>query len=504
VSGVGLAVAVTENLPALQVVVPLAAAAVCVLLRNRTVVWAWATAVAWTVLGIAIVLVRTVLGGGELRYHLGGWEPPWGIEYVVDTVSAFVLLLVALIGAVVTTYARRSVEREVEDNRIPLFYAAFLLCLCGLLGITITGDVFNLFVFLEISSLSTYTLVAMGQDRRALTAAFRYLIMGSIGATFIVIGIGMMYAMTGSLNMADLARLLPEISDTRTIRVAFGFITVGVALKLALFPLHLWLPNAYTFAPSTVTAFVAATSTKVAVYMLLRFSLTVFGPVFSFEVMHFEWVLLPLALVAIFSTSLVAIFQVNVKRMLAYSSLAQIGYMILGISFASVTGLTAATLHLFNHALMKGALFMALGCVMYRVGSVHIEAMYGLGKRMPWTMGAFVGGGLSLVGVPLTVGFISKWYLVLGALERGWWPVALLVLVTSLMAVVYVWRVIEAAYFHSFAGDGEASEAPGEAPLGLLVPTWALVLVNVYFGVDASLTAGLAGDAARVLLGGGP
>ncbi|NIP59420.1 MAG: monovalent cation/H+ antiporter subunit D family protein, partial [Gemmatimonadetes bacterium] len=323
---------------------------------------------------------------------------------------------------------------------------------------------------------------------------------GSIGATFIVIGIGMMYAMTGTLNMADLAQRLPAVADTRTIRVAFGFLTVGVTLKLALFPLHLWLPNAYTFAPSAVTAFMAATATKVAVYMLLRFFFTVFGAAFSFDVMQLDLVLLPLALVAILSTSLVAIFQVDIKRMLAYSSVAQIGYMILGVSFASVTGLTAATIHLFNHALMKGALFMAMGCVMYRVGSVHIEAMYGLGRRMPWTMAAFVGGGLSLIGVPLTVGFISKWYLVLGALERGWWPVAVLVLFASLLAVVYVWRVVEAAYFRSFTEDNEA-EVVDEAPLALLVPTWALVLVNFYFGIDAQLTSRVAGEAARTLMG---
>ncbi|MDX1568060.1 MAG: proton-conducting transporter membrane subunit, partial [Longimicrobiales bacterium] len=142
-----------------------------------------------------------------------------------------------------------------------------------------------------------------------------------------------------------------------------------------------------------------------------------------------------------------------------------------------------------------------LGCVMYRVGSVHIEAMYGLGRRMPWTMAAFVGAGLSLIGVPLTVGFISKWYLILGALERGWWPVAVLVLITSLMAVVYIWRVVEAAYFRSFDAKGKEERSVGEAPLALLVPTWALDLVNFYFGIDASLTAGVATDAARSLMG---
>ena len=196
--------------------------------------------------------------------------------------------------------------------------------------------------------------------------------------------------------------------------------------------------------------------------------------------------------------SLVAIFQVDVKRLLAYSSVAQIGYMILGLSFASVTGLTATLLHLFNHALMKGALFMALGCVVYRIGSVQIGAMAGLGKRMPFTMAAFVVGGLSLVGVPLTVGFVSKWYLILGALEKGglWMGVAGIVLLTSIMALVYVWRVVEVAYLRDFVGDDRVREAPWS----LLVPTWALVLANLYFGIDAVRTSEVARGAAEVLM----
>jgi multicomponent Na+:H+ antiporter subunit D len=448
---------------------------------------------------MAISLLRRVLAEGTISYALGGWAAPWGIEYRIDVVSAFVLLVVAGIGAVVLPFARDSVEREVEPGRIPYLYSAVLLCLTGLLGITVTGDVFNLFVFLEISSISAYALIAMGPDRRALHAAYKYLIMGSIGATFIVIGIGMMYMMTGTLNMADLAERLPQVSS-RTVSVAFAFLTVGISLKLALFPLHLWLPDAYTFAPSAVTAFLASTATKVAVYMLVRFFFTIFGPAFSLEVMTFHWVLLPLALVGILSASMTAIYQMNVKRLLAYSSVSQIGYMVLGISLASVTGLTAGLLHLFNHALMKGALFMAMGCVMYQVGSVRIEAMTGLGRRMPWTMGAFVLGGLSLIGVPATVGFISKWYLVLAAVEAGMWIVAGLVLLGSLMALVYIWRVVEVAYFRDFVGELEVKEAPAS----LLIPTWALVLANLYFGIDATLTTGVAGRAAQLLLGVSP
>jgi multicomponent Na+:H+ antiporter subunit D len=500
-TGVPLPGSVSQHLPALLVVIPLIAAALCALLPWARAVWGLVVLTTVTALAAAVLLLRRVLAEGTISYAMGSWQPPWGIEYRVDAVNAFVLLIVAAIGAVVAIYARDSVESELDEGRIPLFYSAFLLCFTGLLGVTITGDVFNVFVFLEISSLSAYVLVGMGRDRRALTSAFSYLIMGSTGATFIVIGIGLLYVMTGTLNMADLAERLPAVMGTRTVPVAFGFLAVGICLKLALFPLHLWLPNAYAYAPSAATAFLAATATKVAVYMLLRFSFTVFGAAFSFDVMRLDTVLLPLALVAIFSMSLVAIFQQNAKRMLAYSSLAQIGYITLGISFATVTGLTAGILHLFNHALMKGALFLALGCVVYRIGSARIEDMAGLGRRMPWTMGAFVLAGLSLIGVPLTVGFVSKWYLILAALERGWWPVALLVVVTSLMAVAYIWRVVESAYFHTASTDGPGASVVREAPLSLLVPTWTLVVANVYFGVDASLTAGVARRAAEALLG---
>ena len=487
----------TYHLPVLLVVVPLVAAPIAALLNRPRLSWAVAVAATLWALYAALELLSQTMAAGAIHYELGGWPAPYGIEYVVDPVNAWVVVIVALIGALVAPYARVSVEREITEDRIPLFYAAFILCLTGLLGIAVTGDVFNVFVFLEISSLSAYALIALGSDRRALTASFQYLIMGSVGATFIVIGIGLMYVMTGTLNMADLADRLPEVSGTRTIPVAFTFLTVGITLKLALFPLHLWLPNAYTYAPSAVTAFIASTATKVGVYLLLRFFFTIFGVTFSFDVMQLDRILMPLALIAIVTMSLVAIYQENVKRLLAYSSVAQIGYMVLGISFASVLGLTAGILHLFNHALMKGALFMSMGCIMYRVGSVRLEQMNGLGRAMPWTMAAFVVGGLSLIGVPLTVGFVSKWYLVQAALEQGMWPVAGVVLLGSLLALMYVWKVVEVAYFREVDPELGISEAP----LSLLAPTWVLVLGNLYFGINASDSVGVATRAAEMLLG---
>ncbi|GAB5499956.1 MAG: monovalent cation/H+ antiporter subunit D family protein [Pseudohongiellaceae bacterium] len=490
---------IASNLPALQVVIPLLSAPLALMLGRGRLSHLLALVVSTIALVISYTLLQTVLLDGPISYEMGGWEPPWGIEYYVDAVNAFVLLIVSAIGTVVMIAAGTSVAKEIPASKQSLFYTAYLLCLAGLLGITITGDAFNVFVFLEISSLSTYILISLGKDRRALTAAFQYLIMGTIGATFILIGVGMLYMSTGTLNMLDLAARLEPLGESRTVQAAFAFLAVGISLKLALFPLHLWLPNAYTYAPSVASAFLAATATKVAVYVMLRFFFTIFGIEFSYNVMPLGYILMALALLAIFVGSLVAIWQDNAKRLLAYSSVAQIGYMILGISFATHTGLTAAILHLFNHAMMKGGLFLALAALAYSAGGTSISNFRGLGKTMPWTMMAVVLGGLSLIGVPLTVGFVSKWYLVLAALQEGLWPVAFLVLLGSLLAVIYIWKLVEAAYFQEPTDD--AAVTVKEAPLGLLIPAWILVIANFYFGIDTSLTVGAAEAAATSLLG---
>ncbi len=478
---------------------PLAAAPICLFLGRGIIPWLFATAVCWVAFAISIALSLQLIDGSTVSYALGGWAPPLGIEYRLDALSAVALLIVTGAAAAVSLYSRPSVMREIEPANHGIFYALFLLCVTGLAGVVATGDAFNVFVFLEIASLSTYSLVALGgrKDRRALSAAYTYLVMGTIGATFFVIGVGLAYMVTGTLNMADLAERLPAIADNRTVAAAFAFITIGMGMKLALFPLHLWLPNAYTFAPSAVSAFLAGTSTKVAVYVLIRFLFTVFGLEFEFEKIALTTVLMPLGIAAMFVASIVAIFQADAKRMLAYSSVAQIGYMILGISLATTTGLTAAILHMGNHAIMKVALFMTMGAVMYRIGTTSIPHMAGLGRDMPWTMAAFVIGGLSLIGVPLTVGFISKWYLIQAALELGWWPIAMLIVLSSLLAVIYVWRIVEMAYLQPSPPDRQVSRAP----LTMLVPMWILVLANVYFGIDATFPATLASNAAWLLLG---
>ncbi len=491
---------IEQHLPILQVILPLMAAPICLVLRRGDVCWLWATVVTWCTFVVSLLLLFGVLDHGTAVYEIGDWAAPWGIEYRVDLISAFILTIVSAIGSVTVPYMAKSVAKEIDAERQYLFYLMYLLCLAGLLGIAITGDAFNLFVFLEVSSLSSYVLISLGKDRRALSASFRYLIMGTLGATFYIIGVGLMYMMTGTLNIVDLATLLPAVADTRTILAALAFLTVGLCLKLALFPLHMWLPNAYTYAPSAVTVFLASTATKVAVYALIRIYFTVFGQVELVDASAIQLLWIVLAVAGMFVGSIVAIYQTNIKRMLAYSSVAQVGYMVLGLSFASVTGVAAGIVHIFNHALMKGALFMALGGIVYCIGSCRINDFAGLGKKMPLTMAAFLGGGLSLIGVPLTVGFVSKWYLIQAAIDDGMWFVALLIVASSLLAVIYIWRVVEVAYF-SPVPEG-ADTAVKEAPLSMLVPTWILVGASVYFGIDATTTMDIALEAADFLLGG--
>lgn len=490
-----------EQLPVIPVILPLVAAPLTLLIRPGRAPWAWVTFISWLIFAACIGILVDVSANGVISYHLGDWAPPIGIEYRIDLANALVLTLVSGVAAAVFPFAYESVRTEIDDRQSPFFYTMMLINLTGLLGVTITGDAFNVFVFLEISSISTYALVAMGanRDRRALTAAFNYLVMGTIGATFFVIGLGLLYQATGTLNMADLHLKLAGLNN-RVVEAGFTFILVGIGLKLAMFPMHLWLPNAYTYAPSAVSAFIAATATKVAVYVLIRFLFSVFGLDFAFLTKAFTFVLLPLGLAGMFLASLVAVFQEDVKRMLAYSSIGQIGYMLLGISLGTEKGLAAALIHVVNHGLIKGALFMAVACVVLRLGDQRCGAFAGLARRMPLTTWAFVISGLSLVGVPLTVGFVSKWYLVNAAFAAGNIAAAFLVVASSLIAAVYVGRIVELMVLREPAETSASAPPVKEAPWSMVIPMWVLVIANIYFGVHTEFTAGLASQAAAALM----
>lgn len=486
-----------QHFPALLVVVPLIAAPLIVLVRRSLPAWIIALLATAASFGMALSLLDQTLAEGTLSYAMGSWAPPLGIEYRIDAAGAFVAVIVAAMGLIVMPYSRTGIAAEVRSEEHYLYYALMMLCLAGLLGILVTGDAFNLFVFLEVSSLATYVLIAMGRDRRALMAAYQYLLMGTIGATLYVIGVGLLYLETGTLNLADMATRLPMASDSRAVLAALAFITVGISLKIALFPLHLWLPNAYAYAPSPVSAFLAATATKVSIYVLMRYFFSIFGESAVFDARATGAILLGLSLAAMFIPAIVAIFQHDMKRLLAYSSVSQIGYITLGISMDSVEGLMASVMHLFNHALTKGGLFLVLGGVVLRCRGAGFDRLAGLGQTMPMAAFAMVIGGLSLIGVPGTAGFISKWYLVSAAMHQGQWWLVGAVLGSSLLAVIYVWRFVEVAYFRAPPAD---HPPPGEAPLSMFVPAVLMIGGCVFFGIDATWSSDVATRVAEVLM----
>lgn len=506
------------HLPALVVVTPLIAGIMTVFAGKKSGPWLWSCLVHGIVFAMTLRLSQLVHGlatlpmevgdnipvvnPAHISYLLGSWPRQWGIELRVDALNSVILLIVAGIAFLTTIYSGKSVEKEIGSDRRNWFYAVWNLTIVGLLGITVTGDAFNVYVLLEISSLTIYALIAMGksQDRRALTASLKYLILGSVGASFILLGIGYLLMITGTLNMADMGeslRALENPGENRTLQVAVAFLLVGLSMKMALFPLHMWLPNAYTYAPSAVSALLSATATKVGVYMAFRFLYTIIGPVFSFESISANELLMGCATLGILICSYNAMTQDNVKRILAYSSVAQIGYIVLGFALHTSLGVAGSIIHIINHALIKGGMFMALGAVVYRMGAARLTDLSGLGRLMPWTMGAFTAGGLSLIGFPLTAGFISKWYLAQACLQAGRWYLVVALLVGSIFAIVYVWRVVEIIYF----GEPSAkAKTVREAPLSMLIPTLIMIGLSLYFGVTAEWTGGMAETAAQTLL----
>ncbi|MEO0981992.1 MAG: monovalent cation/H+ antiporter subunit D family protein [Pseudomonadota bacterium] len=487
---------------ALIVALPMILAPIAVVFSSERLSWFLSIVASVASTLFALILLAQVRDGGVVSYALGGWEPPFGIEFRIDSLNALILLLVSAVGVLAVIFSRPTVTAEIRQEKRAYFYAAYMVCFCGLLGVAATGDAFNLFVFLEISSIATYVLVALGarRDRRALPAAFSYLIMGTIGASFYVIGVGFLYAATGTLNMADIATRLPELGDSRTVQAGFAFIVVGLGLKAAMWPLHQWLPGAYAHAPSFVTVFLSATATKVAIYALARFVFSVFSFDFAMDSAGFVYLLAPLSLAAMVACSFQAIFQSDIRRMLAYSSVAQVGYILLGVALGTALGLSAGLLHLINHALMKGALFMAVAALVLTYQGARLNDFEGAARGAPLTMTAFGIAALSLIGVPLTAGFQSKIALLNAVLAEGWWWAAMIIVFSSLLAVVYMGRVLEAVFFKPPANPTKARK---EAPAAILVPLWILAIANIWIGFDASVPATLANEAAAAVIGSG-
>jgi multicomponent Na+:H+ antiporter subunit D len=480
----------SQHYPALLVIVPLLAAFIISAAGwiNKRLCFPIAVAAVTVSTCSSIGLLFTVLNEGVVLYRLGGWDPPWGIAYYVDQLNALVLCVVSVAALLNLIAAKKSIEEEYPE-RIGPFYTLYVLFVTGMVGITVTGDAFNLYVLLEIASLTGYALIAMGDKDRAPLASLNYLYMGTIGACFYLLGVGYLYIATGSLNMVDIAHILPDLYQSKAVMGAFIICLVGVWIKMAFFPLHAWLPNAYTFAPSASSSLIAPLMTKVMIYVMIRLILTVFTPKFAFATLAVSDSIVWLACLAIVMGAILALAQRDLKKMLTYIIVAEVGYMVGGAWLGNRAGLTGAVLHIVNDALMTLCAFLVVGNIVYKVKGYAFEDLKGLFSKMPFTMGAFVIGALSIIGVPPTCGFFSKWYLISGAIQAGHYGFMVALIFSSLVNVILFFRIIEIGYYEPFSdhhGHDHPAEPMAEAPLSMLVPLYivaaGLILVGLYTG----------------------
>lgn len=447
-----------ESLPLLIVVVPILAAAVPLILgfRVHRAGWYVATGVCLGSFAATIVVAEAVYLGNEAVIHeLGGFSPPVGIPLIADRFSTAIALLVTGVALGVLAYTRRGGPRG------NVFYAGYLLLTGGLLGVTFTGDAFNLFVFLEITGLAAYALIAKGEGGEAAVAALKYLLLGTLGASLYLIGVGFLFLSTGYLYMADLGTALATVGyDDPLVLAGFAFVFVGFAIKVAQWPVHTWQPDAYQRAPDGITPLIAALVSTVSAYALGRVLFTVFTVDFLETAPYVSEIIVAVGAVSVVAGSALAVTQWDVKRMLAYSSVSQFGLIVAAYGVLTETALVGAMIHLIGHGVMKAGLFLGVGVIAMAVGARTVDEYAGLSRERPFAAGAMALLGIALVGIPPSIGFLGKWYIAVGAVEAEVWSVAAVIFLSTMLTLAYVAKLGERMYFVYGASDRDPRSTP--------------------------------------------
>jgi len=425
----------------------------------------------------------------QVHVQIGGFIPPLGINLVAGPVGMLFVVLIALVGFLVSIYAFHPIKEKDEDR----YHILYMLQLTGATGVVLTGDIFNLFVFFEILCLASYSLVAYLGNRAGIESAVKYLIQGSLGSGLILIGIGLLYGQFGTLNMADIAGRIHSVQSISVYVPLVLFIT-GFGVEAALFPLNAWLPDAHSSAPSTISAVLSGIAIEVGLYAVLRVVFTLFG------ITHMMGLFLLLGVLTLLIGELCAFSQDNIKRMLAFSSIGQIGLLVFAFSLASTLGIAGGFFQLISHTLGKALLFLAAGYMIAHTGSMEIASFQGMGKRMPFTSLAFTIGAFSMVGLPPFMGFPGKFMILKAALHDGQ-MLTLILLVFILIATViegaYFFRVVQVLYF---AGEDLPDRERAPVAFSRFVPMFLFTGLIIVLGIYPSLITDLLDASALELL----
>jgi multicomponent Na+:H+ antiporter subunit D len=469
-----------SQLPALLLLLPLFGAIAMPLVSLRRSRWCRPITL-WTVVAMsvtAVVNLWLVVNSGETRYVFGGWAAPLGIEWVADALASAVMVAIGTIATVCLVYGG-VVRLQAPAGRVILHYVLILLLLSGLTGVVFAADLFNVFVFLEVTTLTTCALIAIA-DGKALVFAFRYLILASIGATFYLLGVSFVYAVTGTLNMTDLAQRLPSLAGSSAVIIGVVFMFLGLAIKMALMPFHGWLPDAYTEAPDAVSPLLSALVTKVSLFAWIRIMYWVLGAGQESELAQVLRVCWMLGAVAAVVGACLALIQRDVKRMFAYGGVSHIGLIMLGAGLGNQTGLAGALFYLINDAVMQATLFVLAGLAVTQYGVRTVDQMGVLRSRAPWLAGALVVVALSMIGIPPTGGFFGKWYMVLGAVQAGEFAAVAAVILATLLTLAYFANLL----VHVFGGEPTPlQDSPVPMPLRARLCVGALCACIIALGV---------------------